>query len=284
MTDQLAGQQLGLQRTTLARRYTESAEGWLRNLVHYKLSSTDGMQYITTGNWSRSLQRSVAGKLASEPERCSREIDATTFGELVKIVCNPQQWPRWSDGLRHAYPDGCEEARTFLKRLVEIRNDVSHGRVCSERQVERAICYSNDLADSIKDYFRRQNMGRDFNVPTFIRCYDNLGNEAHLVPGHHYRISNFIGDDLSVLYPGDLLLAEVEVDPTFSSESYRVEWLIKNTYERGTGTNAAIDIANRHVDEQLELQFKIVTNADWHRSNGYDDAIDLYYRVLPSRQ
>ena len=34
--------------------------------------------------------------------------------------------------------------------LRDIRNDLSHNRGCPARQLEKAVCYSNDLIDALK--------------------------------------------------------------------------------------------------------------------------------------
>ena len=124
-------------------------------------------------------------------------------------------------------------------------------------------------------------MNREFNVPTFVKCFDNVGNEKHLTPGAAYRILNFSGPDHRVLFPGETLVAEVEVDPSFEESGYNVIWWVKGRGDRGEGTRAIIKIENRHVGERMELQFKLTTNRDWHRMRACDDVLDTYYKVLP---
>lgn len=79
--------------------------------------------------------------------------------------------------LDNIYPDGCDEARTYLKRLIPIRNKLSHSNPISIREAERAICYCNDFVDGIKLYFEKKGMGNMFNVPHAIRLNGSLGNE-----------------------------------------------------------------------------------------------------------
>jgi hypothetical protein len=271
------------QRQELARRYVEIAEKWLRQLIHYQLSK-QGPNYITKGQWKKSLIEHVYGRIRVEPEKYPREIDATTFEQAVSIVCHPNYWEHLFEvPLNDAYPHGREEARTFLNRLVDIRNDVSHGKGCSARQLERAICYGNDLADSIKAFFKGEQMQREYNVPTIVRYTDNRGNASSL-EGVSTNINNRIidwrrtgGGDLR---PGDTLVAEVEIDPTFDSSEYTVSWYISGN-PRQTGAAATIRIENKHVGEQVELRFDVVTHRDWHRFTGKDDGLILIYRVLP---
>lgn len=281
MADDLPNSQTGDARKMIARRYCENAESWLRKLVHAELHRRDGPTYITDGAWNNKIKKQVAANIKENRNKYSREVDATTFGQLVDMVCNPEHWPKWKDALRDLYPHGAAEARTFLCRLQSIRNDVSHGQLCSARQLEQAICYSNDLADSIKAYFRRIGLSREFDVPTFVRCYDNQGNSEDLIPGHHFRTVNFSMDGRRLLYPGEILVAEVEVDPSFEAVDYDVIWWVKTAVEKGHGTVAKIRIENRHVGDRMELQFKLTTKREWHRGNRYDDALDIFYKVLP---
>jgi hypothetical protein len=199
------------------------------------------------------------------------------------MVCHPNFWRSFQPGLQSAYPDGADEARTFLNRIVNIRNDVSHGRICSVRQLEQAICYSNDISDSIKEYFRSQNLTREFNVPTFVEINDNVGNSESISPSAFFRGLDLSGHGRKSLFPGDVLVVEVEVDPSFDGEPYQVEWWLKTRPGgRGTGPVARIEISNQHVGERMELQFKLRTAREWHRdSSGYDDVIDFIYKVLP---
>ena len=66
--------------------------------------------------------------------------------------------------LDNIYPDGCDEARTYLKRLVPIRNKLSHSNPISIREAERVICYCNDFVDGIKGYFEKKGMGNMITV------------------------------------------------------------------------------------------------------------------------
>ena len=268
------------QRTVIARRYTGSAEAWLRRLVHDTLAP-DGATYITGGQWSSKLKGDVAAKFRDNPGKYSREVDATTFGQLVAMVCHHEYWPRWSAALATTYPLGVNEARHYLARLRDIRNELSHGGGCSTRQLEQAVCYSNDLADGIKAYFRMLGASRDFDVPAFLRFQDNLGNFTYLTPGPYYRVVDFSTPGLRELSPDDTLVAEVEVDASFDPDFYEVVWWVKTSHEHGEGTAASIKIENRHVGERMELQFKLKTKADWHRGHDCDDVLDIYYRVLP---
>jgi hypothetical protein len=123
-------------------------------------------------------------------------------------------------------------------------------------------------------------MEREFDVTSFIRCWDNQGNSEHLHPGAYYRVSDFSAAGRRALGPGDVLVAEVEVDASFDASEYSVVWWVKTATERGQGTRAAFRIEERHVRERME-EFKLTTNREWHRGGDSDDVLDPYYKVLP---
>ena len=169
------------QRHDFARRYVESAEEWLRKLIHYQLSKTNGEEYLSKGNWKRDLIEQIIRKKTKNSAQLDREIDATTFDQAIDILCHPNCWgTEFKVPLHPVYPFGREEARFFLSQLKDIRNEVSHLRNCSMRQLEKAICYSNDLIDAIKAFFKDINMQRVYNVPMIVRYVDSIGNESNL--------------------------------------------------------------------------------------------------------
>lgn len=209
-------------------------------------------------------------------------IDAADLGHAVTIALHPELYrENFREALNEAFPDGPSEARTFLNRLEAIRNKLAHGGTCSDRDYERAVCYSNDLIDSIKQHFKEQNMERQFNVPTFTRVVDNRGNDFHLTHGPNQQM-HFVdvrqqgnGD----LYVGDELVVEAEVDPNFSV--YNVDWMTFNG-DIGQDSPMRLKIDMKHVGLELIVRFNVRSSEPWHRLfNGIDDMVELRYRVLP---
>ncbi len=143
------------QREELARRHVDSAEAWLRRIVHHQLSQRYGTDFLRQEGLIKSgIRRHVISHREANPGKFLRDIDATTFDQLIDITTNPKLFEdHFGMPLTHAYPLGHEEARHFLIRVRDIRNDVSHGRGCSVRRLEQAICYSNDLIESLKIHF-----------------------------------------------------------------------------------------------------------------------------------
>lgn len=280
---ELSDQMDAATRNLLARRYTESAEAWLRRLLHHHLSATRGLNYITGGPWRKEMRDKVATNLRNKPGAYPREIDATTFDQLVVLTCHPKVWPTVEAALREAYPDGREEARTFLNRLRRIRNIAAHVGDCTARDVEQAVCYTNDLADAIKNHFRALNMGSEFDVPTIVKFVDSLGNVSmleHLPPDLQMRVIDWRQGQHGILYFGDRLVAEVEIDETYPADEYMVEWSCISGAS-GTGSVASIELTDQHIGESFEIRFVVKTKRDWHRGIGMDDYLVLLYKVLP---
>lgn len=274
-------------REELARRHVDAAENWIRLLIHHQLSTAIGQSYIEDGPWKDSLKRKVRERKRLRDRPLQREVDATSFEQAVTILCRHDYLHDYfRDALQDAYPDGVHEARTFLNRIIAIRNDVYHGHGCTARQLERAICYSNELIDSIKEFFREKNMDNEYNVPMISRFSDNKGNSSTM-ENVHKNMNNRIIDNRNGgngdLYLGDNLVIDIDIDASFPEYEYVVSWYIFGDSERGRqqGRHASIPIELKHVGEQLEISFEIKTNREWHRQNGLDDRLSILYRVLP---
>lgn len=121
------------------------------------------------------------------------------------------------------------------------------------------------------------------NVPMIVHYSDNQGNESNLeeVPKDlNQRIINCRQGDHGDLHPGDTLIAKIEVDPSFEPSDYTVSWFVFG-FPRQVGNVAKFQIENKHVNEQMEIGFEVISKRDWHRQNGLDDSLRLLFRVLP---
>jgi hypothetical protein len=245
----------GLQRRDLARRHVDAAETWLRNIIHQEFTSDPalGPDYLTTGPWKSGIKE-IATKIAADPTRYNRPIDASSFEQAVYLFCHPTPWKQFfKEPFEKAYPLGAKNAEHYLTTLVNIRNDVQHGRTCDARKLEKAICYSNDFVDGCKDLFQGKNRGREFNVPTFVRFEDNLGNSGDPRNGIRTAIGYTVHCS-NVLRPGDILTVEADVDPSF--DGFTVDW--RTGYEERIGGNfARIELTNRHVGEYFQVTFSV---------------------------
>lgn len=277
-----------LKRKDLARQHLDSIEAWLRRLIDFELIPRFGPEYLTPGPSApcpqipNKIRSAIKSRFDSRPGRYPRAIDAAELGDSVGIVLKDELYREFfQQPLKLAFPDGASEARTFLERLQEIRNRLAHGSTCSDRDHKRCACYSNDLIESIKAYFKERNMEREFNVPTFIRALDNKGNEFHfsLKMDGQGQFVDVREKGRGDLYVGDELIIEVEVDPSFSG--YTIDWTTFNG-DLGNGKECRITINTRHVGLQMDVRFLVRSALTWHRlPGGIDDMLDLRYRVFP---
>src|SRR5690349_8149026 len=111
---------------SIIRHQIETLERWLRRLIddairdHYSGS-------LVNLPIKAEIKRQVVARRIGEPSRYPREVDALLFDNLVTIICHPQLYgSHFQKALAEAFPEGAEEARTFLNRIVGPRNPVSH--------------------------------------------------------------------------------------------------------------------------------------------------------------
>lgn len=276
-----------LERKDIARRHLDAAEAWLRRILNNLMVPHFGDAYLAPGekgtcpHISNQTRREISARYEAAKDRFPRTIDAADLGHVIKIVLHPRMYPQiFRPALAQAFPDGVDEARTFLARLEDIRNKLAHGGTCSERDMERCVCYTNDLIDSLKAYFAEVNLEQQFNVPTFIRMVDNKGHDVHFGTdrGTHLFVS-FLEKPTGMLRYGEELSIEVEVDPTFSD--YKVDWMTFSG-DKGEGSVCRLSLSHVHVGNSLDVRFHVRSNQLWHRLNGgVDDMLDVRYRVLP---
>lgn len=178
--------------------------------------------------------------------------------------------------------------RTFLKRLIPSRNSLSHANPISVRQAEQVVCYSNDIINSLKNYYTRKNMDSEYNVPLILKVIDSFGNVFHrnqLYSVHDGGIGkHFFDDSAYYLHVGDILTLELEVDPSFNENEYTIKWGSAKGFSNPipNGKKAIIEITEKQVAQRFDVQCRITSNKNWHRmSMGADDFLLFHYKVLP---
>lgn len=279
------------------RRTIENLERWLRRLIDQMLNPVQAdylrMQINGSFVFSKSIRENVCKKAEADRNRYPRPIDAATFEETIEIVTNAQLYmTHFSKALRAAYPEGREVCRTHLDRLVEPRNRLSHANEISVRDAERIVCYSNDLISSIKDYYGKQGMEQDFNVPTIVSYRDSTGRSfsgADLKRSNNgelmlWRSTVPVGIDshppFLVLRCGEVVSFEVDVDPSFDGSTYRIEWNVDgDVWARGKQMVRVLD--ERDVRQHLVVLCRVISDKSWHRLGGSDDVLYVHLTVLP---
>lgn len=279
---------------SICKEKIESLEHWLRRLIDDTLTPIYGdyFSYIDSkGNRliRGSLTQQVENRRTREPTRYPQKINAVLLEDAIDIICKPELFRQhFRIALEQVFPEGRDEARTFLNRLLVPRNNLAHANAISTRQAEQIICYSNDVIESLKDYYRGLGMQETYNVPLILKVTDSFGNvftRSQFGPCHDGGIMlSFMDKPHMFLRPGDTLTIEVEVDPAFDSSSYALTWASTKNWSTTpvVGTKAVIPITNKQVGQQFDLQCRLTSNKDWHRMHmGADDFLLLYYKVLP---
>ncbi|MBJ7428820.1 MAG: hypothetical protein JHD28_07685 [Bacteroidia bacterium] len=269
----------------------ESLEYWLRRIIDETLTVNFG-DYINFtdehGNKliNSTITKSLLSRKENEPNRYPRTVDAILLEDAISIVCNPKMYNSYFFQMfQQAFPNGQIEARTFLMRLVPIRNALSHANPISLRQAEQTICYSNDIIDSLKTYYSNKNMENEYNVPLILKVTDSFGNVFHrnqLNNVHDGGIMKIFFDDPKYyLRVGDILTLEVEVDPSFDSNDYTITWASAKGIQSVSGKKLILQISEKNVAQQFDIQCRVLSKKAWHRMHmGADDFMIFYYKVL----
>lgn len=276
------------------REKIEALEHWLRRMIDDALAEKYGDYFShTDASGSRIIKSAIAqdaiARRQREPQRYPRPIDAVLLEDAVDIVCNPQLFKdNFRIPLHQAFPDGREEARTFLKRISAPRNNLAHANAISLRQAEQVICYANDVIDSLKAHYRSVGMENNYDAPLILKLTDSFGNSfsrSQFTTVHDGGIMKiFLNDNDLHLRPGDVLTLEVEVDPSYDPATYSIRWSSTKPWsdQPQDTCRVVVPITNLQVGQQFDVMCYVTANRDWHRMGmGVDDFLHVCYRVLP---
>lgn len=272
---------------TKCREALDALEFWLRRIIDQILFKNYGLDYFfyknSNGDFliNSGIRKNIQEKMGKEPDRYNTPISAIVFTELINIICNPDLYKKhFKDIFFSFFPGGVAELRIFLARLIEPRNYLAHSNPISTRQAEQVICYSHDIIDSIKNFYKSENMQEEYNVPTIFQIKDSFGNIIEHKQFSFFKSFSLKDDPKSVLRSGDLFSLEVEVDPSFQENEYSIEWRIAG-FPTVKGKRFDLKIENKHVTKQLTIECRVISNKDWHALSYCDDKLDIYYKVLP---
>lgn len=276
------------------KRNLENLEQWLRRLIDGELSKVQHEYLKIERNGSpifkSSIREGLVQKSLNNPNRFPRPIDAATLEQEIAIITNQMIYNDcFGAALSAAFPNGRDECRVFLSRLIEPRNHLYHANHISIRQAERVCCYSNDVIDSLKDYYMLVGLDQEYNAPTIIAYRDSLGRSfsgtglrrdasgekslwdttgTSMIPWPKFRV-------------GDTATFEVDIDPSFDSSDYKVLWQsLGSTW--GEGRRLEKTFQNADVMQHQVLLCRVISNKEWHRLGGSDDVLYVHMSVLPS--
>lgn len=279
---------------SLCRVNIEAFEKWARTIIHSELTKQLGENYfdieLSPGIpvVKKSIRDKTAAMIRAQPQRFSKKIDTLFLEEIIYLLCRNDLYKNYfKNFLDLVYPDGNSEARTYLKRLIPIRNSLSHSNPISVRDAEQCICYTNDFIDGIKQYYHNKGEERLFNAPNAIRLNDSLGNEFSLNKDESFEliVLNKAGtDQLYQFCIGEKYSAWLTLDPSFNPEQYIFEWHIESGRRLGNGSRLEFEITEDMVRERCAIYCTIKSNKSWHRYRGYDQQFAIVFQVLPPEE
>ena len=279
---------------SLCRVNIEAFEKWARTIIDSELTKNLGVNYFdlelapNVPVVKKSIRDKTAQMMRSNPQRFHRKIDTLFLDEIIYLLCRNDLYKRFfKDFLDLIYPDGNAEARTYLNRLVPIRNCLSHSNPISIRDAERCICYTNDFIDGVKQYFYDKGEERVFNTPNAIKPNDSLGNEFQLNKDTMFEsicINRTGTTQLHQFHLGERYSAWLTLDPSFTPEQYTIEWHIECGRHLGNDSRLDIEIAEDMIRERCPIYCTIKSTKSWHRYRGYDQQFAIVFQVLPPEE
>lgn len=273
------------------RNNIESLEIWARRLIHEKMVEKYGDSYVSKrledGNYlvKSEIRKHIQGMMEKEPTRFHRAVDTLFIDQIIYFLCHPVWYKHlFKPALDYIYPQGKDEAREYLSRLVPIRNPLSHSNPITTHDVERAICYSHDFIEGLKKYYKDRGEEQVWNVPRIIKVTDSLGNVFDKIEGKHG-----LGETLRVkqqLSCGDTYSVEIEVDSSFDKSDYDIYWALKG-FRKDEFTNKTkftTRFTTKEVGASCSIWCWVVSKKEWHKYNAHDSKISLSFSVLPPNE
>lgn len=270
---------------SFCRNSIESLELWARRLIYEKMSKKYGVDFIHVKvNGVPIIKKEIINHIdemqKKNPDKYKKAVDTLFVDQIVYFMCHPVFYRHlFKEALDYIYPEGKDEARHFLNKLVEIRNPLSHANPISIHQAEQAICYSHDFIEGLKEYYKKKGEEQVWNVPKIIRIKDSLGN---VFEPKESMIGLRIADKKIELSCGEKYSLEVEIDNSFDESEYTIEWKVfrrKNTFTNQDRVQIIIDENDVSIDALIECS--IISKKTWHKHLYYDDRITINYTVYP---
>ncbi|MDQ2178854.1 hypothetical protein [Marinifilum sp. D714] len=272
-----------------AKKYLENLEYWLRRVIDQQLSADFGNDFINyqspVGHFliKKEIRDSINSRFQKHPERFSRIIDASLLEHLIYIICKEDLYQKYFRPFFESnYPLGRIQLKNTLEDLSEIRNRLYHINPISIRHLEKVICYSNDIIESIKIQYSNMNQEKKFNVPTILSYSDSLGQHflrENIDWATNCLIINNRGFDI---YCNDTVSLQIEVDPSFHENEYDLIWKFDDM-EVKNQKNIEINFEAKHVGELKSVVVKIISKNEWHKLNGCDDCLAIQFTILPPK-
>jgi hypothetical protein len=276
------------------RAKLDTLEVWLRRLIDSQLIKVSGDYFNFSDNLSnrlinKEIVKNVQNRISKEPERYKRNIDAILLDDAISIICNENLYQKYFKNAFLLFKCGRAEVKNCLNDLFGPRNCLAHSNPISHRDAEKIICYSNDIIDSLKEFYKANNMENEYNVPKIIKVSDSFGNVKYCEQFNTNKIGETVIDYSEIpscfLWPEDKLTIEIEVDSSFSENEYLIKWFTsKYGYSVSNSNKFEIQVNEENVSSSFQVLCQIISNKKWHKMyNGCDDHLILVYKVLPPK-
>src|SRR4030095_8905479 len=247
----------------ICRSQIEVFEHWARRLIHNKLNSKYGDNYLDSKDENdgfiikKNIREDVSKRLKERPERYSRPADALLTEDMIDILCNPKLYKSfYKEAVSYYFPDGVDELRTFLSRIITPRNKLTHSNPVSIREAEQVICYTNDFIESLKKHYEYKNLQMSYNVPQIIKVVDSFGQQMFREELTEMDATiNWFKRGKNPLRPGDQYSIEITVDHSFNEKDYEISWWVNHENMEDFKNKKAISfkVKEGHVKESFSI-------------------------------
>lgn len=167
----------------LCRHRIDAFESWSRRLIDETLKNsytTDYFNYMISDDQpliKQEIKRRIEKRIHDNPGRFPRKVDAFLLEDIQYLLCREDLYKNHFKNVLEPFYSGIGEVRIVFNRLIPIRNKLSHGNTISIHEAEQCLCYTDDFISTYKEYYARLGKEKDYNVPTFTRIKDSLGND-----------------------------------------------------------------------------------------------------------
>ena len=269
------------------RNELNSLELWLRRIIEELLVPEYGNEYWNACDSDGQYQFNT--KLR-ERLKAGEQLTETYFSDLSHIICRESLYKKYFSKVFQTQPPKnrqqlsgmltcLDDLRQTYRFLKDKRNDLSHARSVTVRDAERIVCYSHDIIDAIKEYYRK--MGdKDFFGPRIVSISDMWGDIPRSSWGCGIVGVNVINrTQKETLYPGDEIRISVIIDPSYEGD-YTVEWKLDNNFFVSIeGQTFTHKIQNSDVNEMYGISCTVISSEESHNHGKYDDKAKLIYRI-----
>lgn len=280
----------------LCRHRIDAFESWSRRLIDETLKKSytaDYFNYMISDDQpliKQEIKCRIENRIRNNPGRFPRKVDAFLLEDIQYLLCRDDLYKDHFKNVLEPFYSCPQEVRSIFNRLIPIRNKLSHGNTISIHEAEQCLCYTDDLISAYKEYYVKLGKERDYNVPTFTRIKDSLGNDivrpASTASCSWEMFCNGSFAPKIQLRSGDRYKLCVEVDGGFDPSTYTIQWVVVQNLSdvicRGTGNTVDFALNVENVSYRPEIRIDLISKKAWHRFHKTDDYIIMNLEdVLP---